>query len=68
MAEHVFTERYCLGCRKPGHFTNECWSTQALNTPEARELMRLCRAANAAPTPPAPQAMPPVTLPPLPER
>ena len=38
-------ERYCLACDKDGHRTDECWSTHGINTPQARELFRLVRAA-----------------------
>ena len=38
-------ETYCLACDKVGHLTTECHSTHGINTPAARELNRLCRAA-----------------------
>lgn len=40
------TETYCLACNKPGHLTTDCHSTHGLNTPAARELFRLVRAAS----------------------
>lgn len=39
-------ERYCLACEKLGHLTTECHSTHGLNTPAARELFRVIRAAS----------------------
>jgi hypothetical protein len=54
------SERYCLGCQKLGHRTEECHSTHGLNTPEARELFRLVRIAHGVP--PSPDGPPvPVT-------
>jgi hypothetical protein len=46
--EAVAEERWCLGCNKAGHRSDECWSTQGLNTPQDRELMRLCHIAVSA--------------------
>lgn len=51
-------EKWCLYCDKAGHQTHECWSTQAINTPEQRELARLCECAAIAA-----QAEPQVPLP-----
>ncbi len=48
-------EKWCLFCDKDTHRTDECWSTQGLNTPPDRELMRLARAATP-PQAPAPDA------------
>jgi hypothetical protein len=41
-------ERFCLGCNKLGHFTNDCHSTFSANDAASRELGRLCWAANRA--------------------
>lgn len=38
-------ETFCILCNKLGHLTTECHSTHGLNTPYAREVFRLVRAA-----------------------
>jgi hypothetical protein len=47
-------ERYCLVCEKSGHLTTECQSTHGLNTPEDRELHRICALAASVASPAAP--------------
>jgi hypothetical protein len=39
--------KFCIFCDKGTHSTDECESTQGLNTPYDRELMRLAEAARA---------------------
>ena len=47
-------EKWCLHCDKDDHRTTECWSTYGLNTPQDRELARLCMGAQPAAEPVAP--------------
>jgi len=41
-------ETYCVFCEKLGHLSSDCHSTVAVNTPRARELMRLANIASDA--------------------